>query len=236
MMIACKCRGQRVLFYSRTVGYVLFTCLNSGWMFEFLEKKNVFFRVSDKSPNKIYYTWCTWFCTPSVQLLTGGAQLGTLDTVFQSPKQHCIHHCVPLCVCFRVWEGSMATLGCGWIVILVAGTAVPGQSAPHTAAPSCQLRRTSALMLWRCGLSASLLSRNRLEPNTPIPHPNAYTHTQKKLDWNTWKMCVLCYCYVWQDENKRSILDADPEVQAMMEMAGKTLHSQGLREPEEDDQ
>ncbi|XP_030646795.1 MTOR-associated protein MEAK7-like [Chanos chanos] len=37
-----------------------------------------------------------------------------------------------------------------------------------------------------------------------------------------------------QDENKKSILDADPEVQAMMEMTGKTLHSQGLREPEED--
>ncbi|KAL0968216.1 hypothetical protein UPYG_G00263930 [Umbra pygmaea] len=34
---------------------------------------------------------------------------------------------------------------------------------------------------------------------------------------------------------KRSILDADPETQAMLEMAGKTLHSQGLREPEEDD-
>ncbi|XP_056138204.1 MTOR-associated protein MEAK7 [Lampris incognitus] len=34
--------------------------------------------------------------------------------------------------------------------------------------------------------------------------------------------------------NKRSILDADLEVQAMMEMTGKTLHSQGLREPEED--
>ncbi|XP_034542593.1 MTOR-associated protein MEAK7 [Notolabrus celidotus] len=33
---------------------------------------------------------------------------------------------------------------------------------------------------------------------------------------------------------KKSILDVDPEVQAMMEMAGKTLHSQGLREPEED--
>ncbi|KAL2093072.1 hypothetical protein ACEWY4_010384 [Coilia grayii] len=38
------------------------------------------------------------------------------------------------------------------------------------------------------------------------------------------------------DEKKRSILDADPEVQAMMEMAGKTLHSQGLREPEEEDE
>ncbi|TDH09047.1 hypothetical protein EPR50_G00082510 [Perca flavescens] len=35
-------------------------------------------------------------------------------------------------------------------------------------------------------------------------------------------------------KGKKSILDMDPEVQAMMEMAGKTLHSQGLREPEED--
>lgn len=33
---------------------------------------------------------------------------------------------------------------------------------------------------------------------------------------------------------KRSVLDMDPEVQAIMEMTGKTLHSQGLREPEED--
>lgn len=38
-----------------------------------------------------------------------------------------------------------------------------------------------------------------------------------------------------QDEKKKSILDADLEVQAMMEMTGKTLHSQGLREPEEDE-
>lgn len=37
-----------------------------------------------------------------------------------------------------------------------------------------------------------------------------------------------------EDEGKKSILDRDPEAQAMMEMTGKTLHSQGLREPEED--
>ncbi|XP_028306657.1 MTOR-associated protein MEAK7 [Gouania willdenowi] len=36
------------------------------------------------------------------------------------------------------------------------------------------------------------------------------------------------------EEGKRSILDADLEVQAIMEMTGKTLHSQGLREPEDD--
>ncbi|XP_029009972.1 MTOR-associated protein MEAK7 isoform X2 [Betta splendens] len=36
-----------------------------------------------------------------------------------------------------------------------------------------------------------------------------------------------------EGKGKRSVLDADPEVQAMMEMTGKTLHSQGLREPEE---
>lgn len=37
-----------------------------------------------------------------------------------------------------------------------------------------------------------------------------------------------------EGRKKKSVLDADPEVQAMMEMTGKTLHSQGLREPEED--
>lgn len=37
-----------------------------------------------------------------------------------------------------------------------------------------------------------------------------------------------------EGETKKSVLDADPEVQAIMEMTGKTLHSQGLREPEED--
>ncbi|XP_059917032.1 MTOR-associated protein MEAK7-like isoform X1 [Gadus macrocephalus] len=38
-----------------------------------------------------------------------------------------------------------------------------------------------------------------------------------------------------EGRGKRSVLDMDPEVQAMMEMAGKTLHSQGLRQPEEDE-
>ncbi|KAM6926952.1 MTOR-associated protein MEAK7 isoform 1-T2 [Lycodopsis pacificus] len=37
-----------------------------------------------------------------------------------------------------------------------------------------------------------------------------------------------------EGKGKKSILDADLEVQAMMAMTGKTLHSQGLREPEED--
>ncbi|KAJ8416316.1 hypothetical protein AAFF_G00383380 [Aldrovandia affinis] len=37
-----------------------------------------------------------------------------------------------------------------------------------------------------------------------------------------------------QAQGKRSVLDSDPETQAMMEMTGKTLHSQGLREPEEE--
>ncbi|KAG9273047.1 TLD domain-containing protein 1 isoform X1 [Astyanax mexicanus] len=37
-----------------------------------------------------------------------------------------------------------------------------------------------------------------------------------------------------EDEGKKSILDADPELQAIMEMTGKKIYSQGLREPEED--
>lgn len=37
-----------------------------------------------------------------------------------------------------------------------------------------------------------------------------------------------------EGQGKRSVLHMDPEVQAIMEMTGKTLHSQGFREPEED--
>lgn len=47
----------------------------------------------------------------------------------------------------------------------------------------------------------------------------------------------ILVCFVFQGEEgegKKSILDVDPEVQAIMEMTGKTLHSQGLREPEEE--
>lgn len=45
----------------------------------------------------------------------------------------------------------------------------------------------------------------------------------------------LCFMFQGGDgQGKKSILDVDPEVQAMMELTGKTLHSQGLREPEED--
>ncbi|XP_037538613.1 MTOR-associated protein MEAK7 [Nematolebias whitei] len=37
-----------------------------------------------------------------------------------------------------------------------------------------------------------------------------------------------------EEEGKKSILNVDPEVQAMMELTGKTLHSEGFRELEED--
>ncbi|XP_076849578.1 MTOR-associated protein MEAK7 isoform X2 [Brachyhypopomus gauderio] len=37
-----------------------------------------------------------------------------------------------------------------------------------------------------------------------------------------------------QGENKKSVLDVDPEAQALLEMTGKRLHSQGFREPEDD--
>nr|XP_015820859.2 MTOR-associated protein MEAK7 [Nothobranchius furzeri]XP_015820860.2 MTOR-associated protein MEAK7 [Nothobranchius furzeri] len=37
-----------------------------------------------------------------------------------------------------------------------------------------------------------------------------------------------------EEEGKKSILVVDPEVQAMMELTGKTLHSEGFRELEED--
>lgn len=49
-----------------------------------------------------------------------------------------------------------------------------------------------------------------------------------------WKITTWHSLVCLQDENKKSVLDVDPEMQAIMEMTGKTLHSQGLREPEED--
>lgn len=45
---------------------------------------------------------------------------------------------------------------------------------------------------------------------------------------------ILSFIQDEQVKGKRSILDMDPEVQAIIEMTGKTVHSQGLREPEED--
>ncbi|KAM4733453.1 LOW QUALITY PROTEIN: MTOR-associated protein MEAK7-like [Anableps anableps] len=47
----------------------------------------------------------------------------------------------------------------------------------------------------------------------------------------------LTVCLVFQEEEeegKKSILNVDPEVQAMMELTGKTLHSEGFNELEED--
>ncbi|MEQ2201489.1 MTOR-associated protein meak7, partial [Xenoophorus captivus] len=37
-----------------------------------------------------------------------------------------------------------------------------------------------------------------------------------------------------EEESKKSILNVDPEVQALMELTGKTLHSEGFSELEED--
>lgn len=48
---------------------------------------------------------------------------------------------------------------------------------------------------------------------------------------------LLSVCLAFQgeeEEGKKSILNVDPEVQAMMELTGKTLHSEGFRELEED--
>jgi len=50
------------------------------------------------------------------------------------------------------------------------------------------------------------------------------------------KMCVFLSAALQGKEGRgqKSVLDVNPELQAMLEMAGKTLHSQGLREPQED--
>lgn len=47
--------------------------------------------------------------------------------------------------------------------------------------------------------------------------------------------CVL-FCFVLKTKGKKSILDVDPEAQALLEMAGKSRQSEGLREPMEEDE
>ena len=59
------------------------------------------------------------------------------------------------------------------------------------------------------------------------------------------KRCVcvcMCACVRWynhifsppQSGQTKSILDKDKSAQAILDMAGKTRHSEGLREPEDD--
>jgi len=48
----------------------------------------------------------------------------------------------------------------------------------------------------------------------------------------TFKLTVL---YFILKTKGKSILDVDPEAQALLEMAGKSRQSEGLREPIEDD-
>lgn len=43
------------------------------------------------------------------------------------------------------------------------------------------------------------------------------------------------FYFVLKPKGKKSILDVDPEAQALLEMAGKSRQSEGLREPIEED-
>ena len=45
---------------------------------------------------------------------------------------------------------------------------------------------------------------------------------------------VLTHTVLLQEGDQRSILDKDKIAAHLLEMAGKKLHSEGLREPEED--
>lgn len=47
---------------------------------------------------------------------------------------------------------------------------------------------------------------------------------------------MTTFYFVLQRKGKKSILDVDPQAQALLEMAGKTRQSEGLREPMEEDE
>lgn len=46
---------------------------------------------------------------------------------------------------------------------------------------------------------------------------------------------MTIFYFVLKTKGKKSILDVDPEAQALLEMAGKSRQSEGLREPIEDE-
>jgi len=46
---------------------------------------------------------------------------------------------------------------------------------------------------------------------------------------------LTLFYFASQTKGKKSILDVDPEAQALLEMTGKSRHSEGLREPIEDE-
>lgn len=50
-----------------------------------------------------------------------------------------------------------------------------------------------------------------------------------------WHCKLTLFYFASQTKGKKSILDVDPEAQALLEMTGKSRHSEGLREPIEDE-
>ena len=71
--------------------------------------------------------------------------------------------------------------------------------------------------------------------------PKCTTYASKQLSMN--EDFSIHTLEVWgfghgmgvKNVHMKSVLDKDPEVVALLELAGKTLHSQGIREPESDD-
>lgn len=51
-----------------------------------------------------------------------------------------------------------------------------------------------------------------------------------------WHSKLSVFYFVLQKKGKKSILDVDPQAQALLEMAGKSRQSEGLREPMEEDE
>lgn len=70
-----------------------------------------------------------------------------------------------------------------------------------------------------------------------------FLHCAKLADHITYGLlsvslpCKLTVFYfVLKRKGKKSILDVDPQAQALLEMAGKSRQSEGLREPIEEDE
>lgn len=55
------------------------------------------------------------------------------------------------------------------------------------------------------------------------------------MAWS-WHFKLTVFYFVLKKKGKKSILDVDPQAQALLEMAGKSRQSEGLREPMEEEE
>lgn len=109
----------------------------------------------------------------------------------------CIFWCWCFLVFIRGWVVSMATLACGWTVILAVVIVVHDPSAQPTAVLSSLERKTSAWTQWKCGRSENLQNQRRSEDLSSL-----FIHLM--LDSAVAEQ--KCYKGVWLHRNRGNVI------------------------------